>query len=49
MAMAVTNQIRRALERIRAEHPALGRHLANALRTGFLCAYLPEQPIQWLL
>jgi hypothetical protein len=46
---AVTNQIRRALERIRAEHPAAGRHLTNALRTGFVCAYTPEQPIDWRL
>ena len=46
---AVTNQIRRALERIRADHPALGRHLANSIRTGFLCAYVPEQRIEWLL
>src|SRR5215472_17153896 len=40
---AVTNQIRRALERIRAVHPDLGRHLGNALRTGFVCTYRPEQ------
>jgi hypothetical protein len=46
---AVTNQIRRALERIRAAHPALGRHLANGLRTGFVCAYRPEHPIDWQL
>jgi hypothetical protein len=46
---AVTNQIRRTVERIRKDHPSLGRHLTNALRTGFLCAYLPEQLIDWLL
>ena len=46
---AVTNQIRRALERIRAAHPALGRHLANGLHTGFVCAYRPEHPIDWQL
>jgi hypothetical protein len=44
---AVTNQIRRALEKISGEHPALGRHLANGLRTGFVCAYRPEQPVAW--
>lgn len=44
---AVTNQIRRALDRIRAAHPELGRHLTNALRTGFACAYRPEQPVAW--
>jgi predicted ATPase len=46
---AVTNQIRRTVERIRKDHPSLGRHLMNALRTGLLCAYLPEQLIEWLL
>src|SRR5262249_14332858 len=44
---AVTNQIRRALDRIHAAHPELGRHLSNALRTGFICAYRPEQPVAW--
>ncbi len=43
---AVTNQIRRALERISTEHPALERHIGNALRTGFVCAYNPEQPVR---
>jgi hypothetical protein len=46
---AVTNQIRRTVERIHKDHPSFGRHLANALRTGLLCAYLPEQLIEWLL
>ena len=44
---AVTNQIRRALDRIAAAHPELGRHLTNALRTGFVCTYRPEQPMAW--
>jgi hypothetical protein len=46
---AVTNQIRRALERIGAAHPELGRHLTNALRTGFVCTYRPEHPVVWRL
>jgi hypothetical protein len=46
---AVTNQIRRALDRIGVAHPELGRHLGNALRTGFLCAYRPEHPVVWRL
>jgi predicted ATPase len=46
---AVTNQIRRTLERIRAGHPGLGRHLDNALRTGVFCSYVPERPISWRL
>jgi len=46
---AVTNRIRHALDRIRAAHPALGRHLTNAVRTGFVCAYHPEHPVAWQL
>ena len=45
----VTNQIRRALDRIGAAHPELGRHLTNALRTGFVCTYRPESPMAWRL
>ena len=47
MRKAVTNQIHRAVGKIRAAHPELGRHLANALKTGFACAYRPEQPVAW--
>jgi len=46
---AVTNQIRRTLERIRVGHPALSRHLENGLRTGVFCSYVPERPIIWRL
>jgi tetratricopeptide (TPR) repeat protein len=46
---AVTNQIRRILERIRVGHPALGRHLEKGLRTGVFCSYAPERPVAWLL
>ncbi len=46
---AVTNQIRRSLERIRAEHPALGLHLEKGLRTGVFCSYTPERPVTWQL
>ncbi len=46
---AVSNQIRRALDRIGDAHPELGRHLTNALRTGFVCVYRPEQPVAWRL
>jgi hypothetical protein len=44
---AVTNQIRRSLDRIGTAHPELGRHLTNALRTGFVCTYHPEQRMTW--
>ena len=46
---AVTNQIRRALERIATVHPDLGRHFTNALRTGFVCGYHPEHLMTWQL
>jgi hypothetical protein len=46
---AVTNQIRRSLERIRAGHPALGLHLEKGLRTGVFCSYAPERPVAWRL
>jgi hypothetical protein len=46
---AVTNQIRRTIDRISAAHPELGRHLTNALRTGFVCTYRPEHPVAWRL
>ena len=41
--------VRRALDRIGAAHAELGRHLTNALRTGFACTYRPEQPVAWRL
>jgi tetratricopeptide (TPR) repeat protein len=44
---AVRIQIRRTVERIGRRHAALGRHLANSLRTGVVCAYRPEQPVEW--
>jgi class 3 adenylate cyclase/tetratricopeptide (TPR) repeat protein len=49
MRKAVTIQIRRSLARVRAVHPALGRHLTNGLRTGVFCSYTPEQPVVWSL
>jgi hypothetical protein len=46
---AVTGRIRMAIARIDHEHPALGRHLANAVRTGTYCAYEPEVDTTWEL
>ncbi|MFJ3789418.1 ATP-binding protein [Kitasatospora sp. NPDC090091] len=46
---AVTARIRAAIDRISRAHPPLGRHLANAVRTGTLCVYEPEQPVHWRL
>lgn len=44
---AVTGRIRLAIGRIDAEHPALARHLSNAVRTGTFCVYNPESPQTW--
>jgi hypothetical protein len=44
---AVTNRIRSCIDRISKQIPALGRHLENAIRTGFYCSYSPESPIIW--
>ena len=37
------------LERIRRQHPPLGRHLAITIRTGYFCVYQPnlDRPICW--
>lgn len=46
---AVTWRIRHAVKRVEDAHPALGRHLANSLRTGTFCSYQPERPVRWRL
>jgi hypothetical protein len=38
---AVTNRIHDAVDRIAKQDPHLGRHLHNAIRTGFSCWYSP--------
>ena len=47
----VRKNIRSVVEKIRHEHPALGRHFAAAISTGYFCAYQPEpdHPISWQL
>ncbi len=46
---AVTWRIRNTIRRIASAHPALGRHLDNAIRTGTYCTYQPETPVDWML
>jgi hypothetical protein len=46
---AVTSRIRESIERIGKEHPALARHLENAIRTGTFCSYQPDRPVGWEL
>lgn len=45
----VTSRLRYTIDRVAAVHPALGRHLANSVRTGRYCSYTPEQPVDWEL
>ena len=47
--LSVTKNIRGAIEKIREANPALGRHLANSIKTGYLCSYSPDpaSPIVW--
>ena len=44
---AVTYRIRAAIRRLSELHPELGRHLANAVRTGTWCSYQPETEVRW--
>jgi hypothetical protein len=46
----VGRNIRSVLEKIRHQHPALGRHLATTIRTGYFCAYQADpNHISWQL
>jgi hypothetical protein len=44
---AVTWRLRSAVRQIDELHPHLGRHLANAVRTGTWCSYRPETAVDW--
>lgn len=46
---AVTQRIRAAIRRVGEQHPALGMHLQNSVRTGNYCSYQPERPVSWEL
>jgi predicted ATPase len=45
----VSWRLRAAIKRIGEAHPELGRHLANAVRTGAFCSYRPETTVAWEL
>ena len=47
--MRVSKAIRRALQRLSAVDPVLGRALGVRIRTGYVCRYVhdPDQPIEW--
>jgi len=44
---AVTMRIRAAITAIAGQDDALARHLRNAIRTGRLCSYQPEEAVSW--
>ncbi len=49
--LTVTKRIKGVLERISSRHPTLGEHLGRTIKTGLLCAYIPENgrsPRWWL-
>jgi pimeloyl-ACP methyl ester carboxylesterase len=47
--VTVTKRIKDAIDRVGRAHPALGEHLARTVRTGAVCAYLPDVPVRWSL
>ncbi|HLU55109.1 MAG TPA: hypothetical protein VKZ81_06575 [Pseudonocardia sp.] len=46
---AVRWRIKAAVDRIGEEHPALGKHLRESVRTGTWCSYHPVTPVTWEL
>ncbi len=46
---AVTWRVRESISHIERVHPALGRHLRRAVRTGAICLYDPADPTAWRL
>ncbi len=44
---AVGWRIRSAIRQAADAHPELGRHLKNAIRTGYWCSYRPETAVDW--
>ncbi len=44
----VSRSIRRAINAVTEEHPALGRHLDDSIRLGLRMAYSPAEPIDWV-
>ncbi len=49
--LAVTQRIKAALKKVQGHDPSLGHHLSTCIRTGHLCAYVPDprRPIPWVL
>jgi hypothetical protein len=47
--ISVRNAITGALKIIAPHHGELARHLRNAIRTGSICCYAPDRPVDWTL
>ncbi|HLW50691.1 MAG TPA: hypothetical protein VKZ78_06930, partial [Sphingobacteriaceae bacterium] len=45
---AVTWRIRNAIAKIEQNHPLLGAHLSNAIKTGTFCTYKPDRNMDWI-
>jgi hypothetical protein len=47
--VTVTKRIKDVIRRLRVAHPALARHLALAIKTGYVCRYRrdPDDPVSW--
>jgi hypothetical protein len=45
----VGRNVRAVLEKIRHQHPGLGRHFATSISLGYFCSYQPDpdRPISW--
>jgi hypothetical protein len=43
----VTARIRDTLRRLDDRHPALAAHLRASVRTGTVCTYAPQEPVEW--
>jgi len=44
---AVSLAIKRSISNIEKEHPSLGSHLRNSIKTGRICSYSPDSPTPW--
>jgi hypothetical protein len=44
---AVASRLDHAIARIQKEHPSLGLHLTNAVRSGSFCSYVPDRQTPW--
>jgi hypothetical protein len=49
--LLVTQRIKAALKKVQNHNPSLGHHLSTCVRTGHLCAYVPDpgRPIEWVV